>query len=191
MRDTNAIENVEKKVKEQRTSHNPELIENWLSLNLWPSLHAYLTSQSLPASAKIVAKKFDVTLEEAYEAVEGLKNLGLLYVDNNRYKAKKMNFLLTRDDLSSEQILKYHLLKTKDMLTQTNMVNIRQGHTHIIATDEACIEWFNREYRKLIDRLYKKSKPIKEGGIYNIASNIMKTSSLDKVNEKGDRNENK
>ena len=186
MESINTAKNINQDIKERKKFNDDQLIENWLSLNLWPSLHAHLTAQSLPASAQTVAKKFDVTLEEAHEAIEGLQNLGLLYTDKNRYKAKKMNFLLTPDESSRDQLLKHHILKTKDTLAQTNKVNIRQGQNHTIATDEACIEWFKREYQKLIDKLYEKSEPITEGGIYNITSSMIKTSSLDKTNGKGD-----
>ena len=160
-------------------------MRNWLSLSLWPSLHAYLTAKSLPASAKAVAEKFDVSLEEAHEAVEGLEKLGLLRIEDNRYEAKEMNFVLTKEELSSEKVLKHHIIKTKDMLSQMHGLNIRQGHTYTIATDEACMNSFIRGYKKLVDELYEKSKSVKEGGIYNISSSIIKTSSLD--DEKGEK----
>lgn len=121
------------------------LIEDWLSLPLWSSLHAYSTALPLPASYSLLANKFKASIEEIEEAIEGLVELSLLERKGNFYHAKKLIFII--DDFSKEQGLEYFLLKSKLTLSECTPSSLKHGRTYVIASNDHIVEWFNKEYK--------------------------------------------
>ena len=166
--------------KINETAHK-ELLENWFCFPLWQSIHAHLVVYPIGASPRLVAKKFNATLDEAVDAVDGLEQLGLLIKDGPLYKAGKMKFIVQEEEMDKETVLEYHRLNVKEILIQLSTKNLHQAKSHVISSNEETMKWFNDEYAKLLDALFEKSEKIeKPEKVYNLNSTIIKTSNITK-----------
>ncbi len=170
-------------INKEKQTQLETLYDKWLSLTLWTALHAYLTMKSLKSSPQVVAEIFQVNLKEANEAIEGLRELGLLVKDGDFYRARKLNFILTGENFSRNKSVNCHILKSKDALLKTDTDNLKHGENTVVATNDTTMETFREEYIKLIDKLFSLSKPITSGNIYNITLNAIQISSMKSLKE--------
>ncbi len=172
------------KVKQSIQERDNMLLENWLCDPFWPELHAHLTIESLPASPQVVAETFSVTLEEATDAIDGLEELGFLVKEGSFYKAGKRNFVITKKEITKNQAIHQHILKTRYLLAQIKPETIEKISNYTVACSKEAMNKFKQDFDRIIFELLEssenslKNEEKSEKSIYNINLGIIKTSNI-------------
>ena len=103
------------KSKDQGTEIK-QFTDNWI----WRTVHCLIESPNFDPSPKWIAKKLDISVEKAVDAIEGLLKLGLIEQVAGTYKVKSQWFQVLPKDLSHSDLLDTHIKLAPQILSRLN-----------------------------------------------------------------------
>ena len=158
-----------------------EALSQWHSQSTWQAVYAFLTVRPDITSAKTISEIFDVSLSHAVEAIDGLMTLGLLTLEEGKYKVLKQKFI---HHSSKEEAVQNHKDNAREIINRFSYENGQAGSYHFTSSKED-MNWFNSEFLKLIETLMTRGEE-RHDGIYAVsmtAINFLKSSKTTKENE--------
>ncbi|MCB9026116.1 MAG: DUF4423 domain-containing protein [Bdellovibrionaceae bacterium] len=159
------------------------LVEDFYNNITWRQLHALLTLKPISASPNNVATLFNIPLDEAVDAIEGLFSLGLLIKNGDTYVAGKKQFLIpdnlnTRENRTSE-----HVNQSRQILNKVDSTLDFGAWTHYLAASKEDMHWFRSEFKKLILELESRVTNNNQNELYTLTYTDVPTS----INTEGEQ----
>ena len=159
--------------KEKSYIDYDDALDNFQGNVVWRAAHALLDHQDFDSSPLWISKSLGITVEEAVEALEGLRVLGLVAKTENGYEKRKIQFLVPEERTKLDSQIKSHVNLSQQLLNRLNKETKSRYQEGFVASNKDIVLEFDRKIREAFYDMLDKSTEKSKDGIYGFSMTIV------------------
>ena len=128
----------------------------WFVTWIWHAVLTLVELKNFNPSPKWIAKRLNISVEQAVEAIEGLERLNLIRRDGESFKAVSDYVSITTEQLSRDELLSGHCRIVSQLLAKLGPHDLYT--VDFVVADKEAMEKYGAQIYRLVKEMEKDAK---------------------------------